>query len=68
MLRVWTSIEIVSHAGRAGLRHEGVWGVCRSFIISLPTLRVLSNPFNRVMFRIKTLDYFRLTIRPENID
>jgi hypothetical protein len=27
-----------------------------------------SNPFNRVMLRNKTLDYFRLTIKPENID
>ena len=44
-------------------------GVSRSFIIiSLPALRVLSNPFNRVMLRNKTLDYFRLTIKPENID
>ena len=37
------------------------WLVIR---ISLPSLRVLSNPLNRVMFRNKALDYFRFAIGP----
>jgi hypothetical protein len=47
-------------------------GVIRAFGVFVGHLLLfpcqLSNPFNRVMFRNKTLDYFRLTIRPENID
>src|ERR1700682_1171664 len=35
-----------------------------SFCISLASLRVLSNPLNRVMFRNKTLDHFRFAIGP----
>jgi hypothetical protein len=29
---------------------------------------MLCDPFNRVMFRNKALDYFRFAIEPQNID
>lgn len=35
---------------------------------SLPRLRVLSNPLDRVMLGNEALDYFRFTIGPKNID
>jgi hypothetical protein len=46
------------------LRRWG-WLVIR---ISLPRLRVLSNPLRRVMLGRETLDCFRFAIGPQNID
>jgi len=47
--------RVVHNSPRAGPLH--CW-------ISLASLRVLSNPLSRVMFRNKTLDHFRFAIGP----
>src|SRR3977135_2008331 len=47
--------RVIHNSPRAGPLH--CW-------ISLASLRVLSNPLSRVMFRNKTLDHFRFAIGP----
>jgi hypothetical protein len=53
--------------------HAGIWwwvnlGAFQSFIIFLPTRGMFSQPLGGLFFVVETLDYFRLAIRPENIN
>jgi hypothetical protein len=46
----------------------GRWGACRSFIIFPPILGMFGGPLGGSFFGSEPLDYFRLAIRPHNIN
>jgi hypothetical protein len=62
-----TSTTIAQHHESSAKRRRLV--ICYfSFVIFLPTLGMFSDPLSSLFFVSETLDYFRLAIRPENID